>query len=67
MSEAREKRSGFRVFFDFLKRVLSRKPAAPGDPYAYVMAPVRRGPKGRSGAAVAEIEEDSFRSFPLRR
>ena len=67
MSEAREKRSGFRVVFDFLKRVLSRKPAAPGDPYAYVMAPARRGPKGRSGAAVAEIEDDSFWSFPPRR
>jgi hypothetical protein len=67
MSEARQKRSGFRVVFVFLKRVLSRKPAAPGDPYAYVMAPVRRGPKGRSGAAVAEIEEESFRSFLPRR
>ena len=66
MSEAGERRSGFRVVLDFLKRLLRRKPAAPGDPYAYVMAPVRRGPKGRSGAAVAEIEEESFRSFPPR-
>lgn len=62
-----EKRSGFRVVLDFLKSLLGRKPAQPGDPYAYVMAPVRRGPKGRSGAAVAEIEDDSFRSFPPRR
>jgi len=31
-----------------------------------VMAPVRRGPTGRSGAAVAEIEDDSYRSFPPR-
>ncbi len=38
-----------------------------GDPYAYVGSPLRRGPKGRSGAAVAEIEDDSFRSFPPRR
>jgi hypothetical protein len=66
MSDAGEKRSRFRVVVDFLKRLLGRKPAAPGDPYAYVMAPVRRGPKGRSGAAVAEIEEDSFRSFVPR-
>ena len=51
----------------FVKRMLRRGPAAPGDPYAYVMAPVRRGPKGQSGAAVAEIEDDSFRSFPPRR
>ena len=64
MSEAGERRSGFRVVLDFL--LLGRKPAAPGDPYAYVTAPVRRGPKGRSGAAVAEIEEESFRSFPPR-
>ena len=48
---------------DFLKRLLSGK-AAPGDPYAYVMAPVRRGPKGRSGAAVAEIEDDSYKNYP---
>jgi len=62
-----EKRSGLKVMLDFLKRMLRKRPAQPGDPYAYVMAPVRRGPKGRSGAAVAEIEDDSFRSFPPRR
>ena len=67
MRDSGEKRSRFLVVLDFLKRLLGRKPAAPGDPYAYVMAPLRRGPKGRSGAAVAEIEEDSFRSFPPRR
>lgn len=67
MSDASEKRSPFRAVLDFLKRLLGRKPAAPGDPYAYVTAPLRRGPKGRSGAAVAEIEDDSYRSFPPRR
>ena len=61
-----EKRSSFRPVLDFLKRLLGKKPAQPGDPYAYVMAPLRRGPKGRSGAAVAEIEDESFRSFPPR-
>ena len=66
MTEAGDRRSRFRGVLDFLKRLLGRKPAAPGDPYAYVMAPVRRGPRGRSGAAVAEMEEDSFRSFPPR-
>ena len=60
------KRSRVRTVIDFFKKLLGRKPAAPGDPYAYVMAPVRRGPKGRSGAAVAEIEDDSFRSFSPR-
>jgi hypothetical protein len=62
-----EKRSGLKIAVDFIKRLLRKRPAQPGDPYAYVPAPVRRGPKGRSGAAVAEIEDDSFRSFPPRR
>ena len=68
MSDAGEKRSKFRIALDFLKRLLGKKPSSPpGDPYAYAMAPLRRGPKGRSGAAVAEIEEDDYRSFPPRR
>ena len=67
MQDAGEKRSRFRLMLDFVKRLLGRKPAAPADPYAYVTAPVRRGPKGRSGAAVAEIEDDSFQSYPPRR
>jgi hypothetical protein len=52
---------------ELLKKLFGKKPAAPGDPYAYVTAPVRRGPGGRSGAAVAEIEDDNFQSFPPRR
>lgn len=59
MATNKEKRSKFRMVLDFLKSLLGSKPAQPEDPYAYVMAPVRRGPKGRSGAAVAEIEDDS--------
>lgn len=65
--DAGEKPSRFKVVLNFFKRLLGKKPAAPGDPYAYVMVPVRRGPKGRSGAAVAEIEDDSYQSFPPRR
>jgi hypothetical protein len=67
MPDAGEKSSRFKVFLDFLKRLLGRKPAPPGDPYAYAMAPLRRGPKGPSGAAVAEIEDDSSQGFPPRR
>jgi hypothetical protein len=74
MTDAGKNRSGTRrsrlkALIDSIRRFLGRKPASPpeGDPYAYVGAPVRRGPKGRSGAAVAEIEDDSFRSFPPRR
>jgi len=67
MLDAGEKRSRFRIALEFLKRLLGKKPSSPpGDPYAYAMAPVRRGPKGRSGAAVAEIEEDSYQSFSPR-
>jgi hypothetical protein len=67
MPDAGEKRSRLRIALDFLKRLLGKKPASPGDPYAYVMAPVRRGPKGRSGAAVAELEEESYQSSPPHR
>ena len=66
MRDSSKKSSPFRRAFFFLKSLLGRKPASPGDPYAYVTVPVRRGPKGRSGAAVAEIEDDSYRSFPPR-
>jgi hypothetical protein len=43
---------------DQLLRLLRKKSPPEADPYAYVTAPVRRGPKGRSGAAVAEIEDE---------
>jgi len=66
MGNADEKRSPLTRLLERLQRLFRRKPTQPGAPYAYVMAPVRRGPKGRSGAAVAEIEEDSYRSFPPR-
>lgn len=60
-----EKRSRWQTMLDFLRKLFGKNPAAPGDPYAYVTAPVRRGPKGRSGAAVAEIEEeDTFKRYP---
>ena len=67
MLDSGKQRSRFRMALDFLRRLLGRKPSAPpGDPYAYAMAPLRRGPKGRSGAAVAEIEDDSFLTHPPR-
>jgi hypothetical protein len=69
MGDGERKRSLMKRLRDSIRRLLGREPSPPppgGDPYAYRMAPVRRGPKGRSGAAVAEIEEDSYRSFPPR-
>jgi hypothetical protein len=55
MADAGRKRSRVRMLLDFLRRLLGKNPTPPGDPYAYVTAPLRRGPKGRSGAAIAEI------------
>jgi hypothetical protein len=68
MPDARRERSRFNALLDSIRRLLGIKPPQlPGDPYADRMAPVRRGPKGRSGAAaVAEPEEDSHRAFPPR-
>jgi hypothetical protein len=67
MPDPEENPSRLKRILDLLKRLLGKNPASPGDPYAYVPSPVRRGPKDRSGAAVAEIEDDSFLSFPPRR
>ena len=68
MPNAREPRHVLRMVLEALRRLLARKPAPPPfDPHAYVTAPLRRGPKGRSGAAVAEVEDDSFGSFLPRR
>ena len=61
-----KRRSKLRIVLDFLKNLLGKEPAPPDDPDAYVMAPLRPGPKGRSGAAVAEIEEDSNHNYPPR-
>jgi hypothetical protein len=40
-----------------LKLLFRRKPE-PEDPYAYRTAPLRHPPHGRSGSAVAELDED---------
>jgi hypothetical protein len=68
MANADKTTSRLRSMFDSLLRLLRRRPAPPPvDPYAYVMAPVRRGPPSRSGAAVAELEDDSDHTFFPRR
>lgn len=67
MADRTEKSSPLGSIWKRFRRLLGKKPTPPpGDPYAYAMAPVRRGPKGRSGAAVAEPEDDSLRTFPPR-
>ena len=40
-----------------LKLLFHRKPE-PDDPHAYRPAPLRHPPHGRSGAAVAELDEE---------
>jgi hypothetical protein len=40
-----------------IKLLFRRKPE-PEDPYAYRTAPLRRPPQGKSGAAVAELDEE---------
>ena len=68
MRNEEQKRSLRKKIQDSIRRLLRPKEAPPeGDPYAYVASPLRRGPKGRSGAAVAEIEDDSYQSFSPRR
>jgi hypothetical protein len=60
------RRSLLSSLIEGLGRLLGRKPE-PGDPYAERLSPIRRGPKGRSGAAaVAEAEEDHG-VFPPRK
>jgi hypothetical protein len=67
MRTDKERRGLMKTLAAAIRRLLGREPSPPPvDPYAYVTAPLRRGPKGRSGAAVAEIEDDSYRSFPPR-
>jgi hypothetical protein len=69
MSDSDEKRSRLRALVqDHVRRLFGKEPTQPpGDPHAHTMAPLRRGPKGRSGAAaVDEPEEDSYRAFPPR-
>jgi hypothetical protein len=64
MPENPHRKSRLRALWDRVRRWAKRERDLPGDPYAYRMAPVSRGPKGRSGsAAVAEREEEDRNFF----
>ncbi len=57
----KESRSSSRSYLQTLLdrlRLFFRRKSEPEDPYAYRMAPVRRPPRGRSGAAVADLDEE---------
>ena len=66
MADSRARRSLAEVLKRLWRRI-RRKPQSPEDPYAYSLAYVRGGPKGRSGAAVAEPEDDSYHAHPSPR
>jgi hypothetical protein len=55
--EKSQSTSYWRELLERLKLLFRRKPE-PEDPYAYRTAPLRRPPQGKSGAAVAELDEE---------
>jgi hypothetical protein len=65
MNNAKPRRSLFQALKDLLRRLRRKQP--PADPYSDRLVPVLRGPRGRSGAAVAEPEEESYAFFPARK
>jgi hypothetical protein len=59
--------SRWRRLLDQLRRWWKKEPDLPVDPFAERMAPIRLGPKGRSGAAaVAEPDEESVTNVRSR-
>jgi len=68
MARNPDRKSLLRILLNRLRRLWRPEPGFPGDPYAYGVAPVRSGPKGRSGgAAVAEPEEETGSFFSSQR
>jgi hypothetical protein len=65
MSRPKDRGSLLQRFRNLIRR-LRRKSPPPADPFADRLAPVRRGPKGRSGAAVAEPKEDFYNVYRPR-
>ena len=57
----RSKTGRIRAALERIKRLFRRRPDVPEDPYAYVTAPKKPRPPGRSAAAVAE-KPDDFRA-----
>ena len=59
MARKPRRRVSLGAILERLRRLFRPKPEPemPEDPHAYRMAPVRKGPRGRSGAAVAELDK----------
>src|SRR2546429_4471094 len=67
MADPGKERWRLKIVLGALRRLLGKKPTPPpGDPHAYTMAPVRRGPKGRSGAAGGPPQDESLPAYPPR-
>lgn len=69
MAEKQTRRSLFRGFGDFLRRLMGgrREPEIPGDPHAYRFVPRRRGPHSRNGAAAVAEPDEKHGFYPPRR
>ncbi|HET7441963.1 MAG TPA: hypothetical protein VFJ47_11735 [Terriglobales bacterium] len=65
MPQSRPRPSLLHRLREIWQRIRRRKP--PADPYADRLVPVQGRPKGRSGAAVAELDEGEDSYFPPRR
>jgi hypothetical protein len=64
--QQQSRRSLFSSLIEALRRLLGQKPE-PGDPYAERLAPIRRGPKGKSGAAAVAEPEEEHGFYPPRK
>jgi hypothetical protein len=58
MKSDKRKAGTLRKLLERLKRLIVPRRREPEDPFAYRTAPLRRPPNSRSGAAVAELDED---------
>ena len=66
MAKSKSPRSLLQRITEWLRKRRG-EPEHPADPYAPRPVPVRRGPPGRSGAAVAELDEGEDLTFTPRR
>jgi hypothetical protein len=58
MKSKKRKAGALHKLLERLKRIFVPRRPEPEDPYAYRTALIRHPPNSRSGAAVAELDED---------
>ncbi len=64
--QQQNRRSLFTSLIEGLRRLFGKKPES-GDPYADRLAAIRRGPKGRSGAAAVAEPDEEHEFYPPRK